>query len=266
MVDKPQPTIEEAVNRHLAHLGPAEAISSQTELQRFVRWFGKDRALGSITASAVGRYAESFSTADTDSTRKAEAVRKFLSFAKKEGWTTANLALSIKVRKEKSHATGVTRTVRADLTVLTPQGYAEIQLELASLRGQRPSVLDDIRRAAADKDFRENAPLHAAREQLGHIDGRIQELAAIIKSANIIGPSGQEHSRVAVGSTVHLKDSKSGEERCFTIVGPKEASPAAGKISHVSPIGKAVLGKARGDKVEVQVPSGKHCYMVEQID
>jgi transcription elongation factor GreA len=266
MADNPQPTVEEAIGKYLSSLKPSEAIASQTELQRFVRWFSKDRTLLSLTPSGVGRYAESFSTADTDSARKAEAVRKFLSFAKKEGWTKTNLGLSIKVRKEKSHATGVTRTVRADLTVLTPQGYAEIQLELASLRGRRPQVLDDIRRAAADKDFRENAPLHAAREQLGHIDGRIQELAAIIKSANIIGPSGQEHSRVTVGSTVHLKDMKSGEERCFTIVGPKEASPAAGKISHVSPIGKAVLGKALGDKVEVQVPSGKHWYVVGEIE
>jgi transcription elongation factor GreA len=265
-MDNAQFSIEEGVRRYLAHLSPEEAITSQTELQRCVRWFGKDRALASITASVVGRYAESFSTADIDSARKVEAVRKFLSFAKKEGWTTANLALSIKVRKEKSRATGVTRTVRPDLTVLTPQGYAEIQMELAALRAQRPQVLDDIRRAAADKDFRENAPLHAAREQLGHIDGRIQELAATIKSANIIGPSGQEHSRVAVGNTVHLKDEKSGEGRCFTIVGPREASPAAGKISHVSPLGQAVLGKARGDKVEVQVPSGKHCYVIEQID
>ena len=266
MVDNPKITLEEAVGQYLAGLRPQEAMASQTELQRLVRWFGKGRVVRQLTAADVGRYAEGFSTADTDSTRKIEAVRKFLTSAKKEGWTASNLALSLKVRKDKSKATGVTRTVRPENAVLTPQGYADIQKELATLKARRPQVLEDIRRAAADKDFRENAPLHAAREQLGHIDGRAQELEAIMRAANIVDTTGQGHSRVALGNTVTLTDARSGEKRRFTIVGPKEVNPTAGKISHVSPIGRALMGKARGDTVEVQVPSGKHSYRVEQIE
>lgn len=164
----------------------------------------------------------------------------------------------------------VTKTARkqmqSDMCVLTQKGYDDILREIRGLEDQRPYVLEEIRRAAADKDFRENAPLHAAREQLGYIDGRLQELATIIRNATIIAQHEQSSLCVCVGKTVTLCALASGMVLCYTIVGPKEANPADGRISHISPIGKALLGHNQGEMVEVIVPSGKVQYRIVKIE
>jgi transcription elongation factor GreA len=150
--------------------------------------------------------------------------------------------------------------------VLTQKGREDILKEISNLKNQRPYVLEEIRRAAADKDFRENAPLHAAREQLGYIDGRLQELEATIRSATIIASHKQQDVRVCVGKTVTLLALISGETKCYTIVGPKEANPADGKISHISPIGRALIGRNQGETVEVMVPAGKVQYRIDKVE
>ena len=263
-MDKQQTSIEGAVEYFIANFSSVEAVA-QAELRRFERWIGKTRRFSSLGPLDIERYAERLSASDPDFSRKLDAMRKFLAYARDQGWTGSNLAVHLKVKKGKSKSGGSTRTVRPDLAVLTRQGYNDIVKELAGLKTQRPHVLEEIRRAAADKDFRENAPLHAAREQLSHIDGRIQELTAIIKSASIISEGEEAWGRVALGNTVKLVDTASGQSLKYTLVGPKEANPAHGKISHVSPIGKAVLGKNRGDVVEVGTPSGSHHYKIEEI-
>jgi transcription elongation factor GreA len=176
--------------------------------------------------------------------------------------------VNLKARKDKAlpESKASREQAQSDMGVLTQQGYDDIQKELVSLKSQRPTVLEDIRRAAADKDFRENAPLHAAREQLGHIDGRIKELEAIVKTATIIHSSDRSKSRVTVGKTVELVAVVTGKIQRYTIVGPKESDPAKGKISHVSPIGKAILGKNLGDVVEVIVPVGKIQYRIDKVE
>jgi len=155
---------------------------------------------------------------------------------------------------------------RSDMCVLTQKGYDDILRELDSLKGQRPQVLEEIRRAAADKDFRENAPLHAAREQLSYIDGRVQELESILKNATIIEPHEQQSSYICVGKTVTLVALGSGKVQRYTIVGPKEANPACGKISHISPIGKALIGRSQGETLEVAVPAGQVQYLISKVE
>lgn len=165
---------------------------------------------------------------------------------------------------------GVSKTAReqslSEMCVLTQKGYDDIIIELSDLKSRRPTVLEEIRRAAADKDFRENAPLHAAREQLGYIDGRIQELESTLKNATIIAQNEHPSSRVCVGKTVALEALSSGKKQCYTIVGPKEANPADGKISHISPIGKALIGRNQGETVEVIVPAGKVQYRIDKVE
>lgn len=178
--------LEEAARLFLAGLGTAEAAASQTELQRFVRWFGREKALSSLSPHEVANYAEHLSASDTDHARRLDIIRRFLTHAKGEGWTQANLSLHLKAKKDKPRASPGRRTA-VEAALLTRQGYDAIQQELAALRARRPKVLEEIRRAAADKDFRENAPLHAAREEMGHIDGRIKELETLVKSATCGG-------------------------------------------------------------------------------
>ena len=127
---------------------------------------------------------------------------------------------------------------------------------MKTLQEKRLVVMEDIKRAAADKDFKENAPYHAAREQKSMLDGKIMELDEMISTAVIIEEN-QNTKTVCIGSTVILQEVNSGKEVRYTLVGPREVNPAKGKISGVSPVGKAVLGKCPGDIFEVTVPSGK---------
>jgi len=259
-------TLNGAAAQFLSTLPSDVARASAPEVRHFVSWFRGEKLMGSLTPLDVAGYSERFSASDTDHSRKLEILRKFLTYARKEGWAESNLSVHLKARKDKTLPAARTPQTQSDLGVVTQQGYDDIQKELVLLRSQRPTVLEDIRRAAADKDFRENAPLHAAREQLGHIDGRIKELEAIVKTATIIDQSDKSRSRVTVGNTVVLLAVNTGKTQTYKIVGPKESDPTKGRISHVSPIGKAIIGKKQGDTVEVTVPSGKIQYRIDKVE
>ncbi|MBI2830791.1 MAG: transcription elongation factor GreA [Chloroflexi bacterium] len=154
----------------------------------------------------------------------------------------------------------------AEPATLSREGLAELEAELASLKSRRSSAIEEVRKAAADKDFRENAPLEAARQQHGQLVGRIKELEQILKTAVIVNGSKGTNLKVNVGDTVVLQDTASGEESRYMIVSPREVDPAKSRISNVSPIGKAVIGRGIGEVVEVAVPSRKLRYHIKSIE
>ena len=121
-------------------------------------------------------------------------------------------------------------------------------------------------RAAADKDFRENSPLEAAREQRGYLEGRIEELERALKSATVLGEGQKTTLKVKIGDSVSLRDLASGEELRYMIVSPREVDPTQGKISNVSPIGRALIGRGQEEVVEVVAPAGKLRYQVKQVE
>jgi transcription elongation factor GreA len=123
-----------------------------------------------------------------------------------------------------------------------------------------------MRRAAADKDFRENAPLEAAREEHGQLEGRIRELKKILGAAVIIDGTQEVTRKVSIGDSVWLRDETSGEELCYVIVSPREVDPSQGRVSSASPIGKAVLGRTQGEIIEVNAPAGKLRYQIAQVE
>jgi transcription elongation factor GreA len=136
---------------------------------------------------------------------------------------------------------------------------------LKTLQEKRLVVIEDVKRAAADKDFKENAPYHAAREQKSMLDGKIIELDEMISSAVIIAENVNTDT-AGIGTTVILVDLDSSRECRYSLVGPREVNPAKGKISTVSPVGKAVLGKVAGDTFEVTVPSGQLHFQLKGIE
>ena len=150
---------------------------------------------------------------------------------------------------------------------VTKEGLAELKKEYEELsKVKRLEVLDRVSQARAMGDLSENSEYTAAREELSLIDGRIEELAEIIKLANIIE---EKHSKAAgrkieLGSAVTL--AINGKKEIFSLVGEWEADPKAKKISHESPLGKALLGKAIGEKVEVEAPAGKILYTVVEVE
>lgn len=149
---------------------------------------------------------------------------------------------------------------------LTKEGLDELKKEFTELtKVKRPEILERVSQARNMGDLSENAEYAAAREELSFIDGRIDELEELIRQATIIHESQKKgkEGEVKLGSKVTLHIGHKKEE--FLVVGEWEADPAAKKISHESPLGKALLGKKIGDKVEVAAPAGKVIYTIAHV-
>ena len=149
---------------------------------------------------------------------------------------------------------------------LTKEGLEELKKEFEELTNvKRPDVLSRVSQARSMGDLSENAEYVAAREELSFIDGRIEELEELTKQAVLIQES---HSKsgsgtVKLGSTVTV--TIKGKREIFTVVGEWEADPHEKKISHESPLGKALIGKKVGEKVEVEAPAGKISYTIASV-
>jgi len=260
------PSLGEAVSQFLTDLPLGERGASQQEIYKFIRWFGRERPFTGITAAEVANYAEQLSLSDTEYMRKLGLVRNFLVYARKKGWSKNNLATHLKAKKGKTRQLPLSRQGSHKIISLTRQGYAELKTKLAELESQRYEAINEITRAAADKDFRENAPLDAARERRGQLEGRIIELEETLKSAVIIDEKQEAALRVDIGDSVILYDLDSGEEVHYTLVSPREAAPTRGKISSASPMGRAVIGKEQDEMLEIEAPAGKLHYQIKRIE
>jgi len=148
---------------------------------------------------------------------------------------------------------------------LTKEGLEELKAEYEEIvKVKRPDILERVAQARSMGDLSENAEYVAAREELSFIDGRVEELEELIKQAVLIQDSHVKGNHVVkLGSTVtlHLK----GKKEEFTVVGEWEADPKEKKISHESPLGKALLGKGIGEKVEVEAPAGTIAYTIVSV-
>jgi transcription elongation factor GreA len=268
MVDKDKQNISlgEAASQFLAKLSSQERGTSQPEVYKFARWYGWERPFDRLAAPEVASYAEQQSLSDIDYARKLELVRAFLTYAKKEGWSRTNLATHLKAKKGKTGLQVASRRNLPESISLTRQKYDELEAELAGLKKRSRDLIDEIRRAAADKDFRENAPLHAAREERGHVEGRIKELEETLKAATIINEKRGPALKTGVGDRVVLSDLASGQELRYMIVDPREVDPAQGKISMASPLGKALIGRSDGDVVEITAPAGRLRYQIKRVE
>jgi transcription elongation factor GreA len=151
-----------------------------------------------------------------------------------------------------------------DQTFLTAEGAAKLRKELDELKGpRRLEMAERLRRAVRQGDLSENADYISAKEQQAFLEGRILELELVLRNATIVERSAPSE-QVEVGSTVVVQEQ--GEVKTtFQIVGAKEADPRAGKISHVSPIGKALLGKKVGESAQAITPGGPVRFKVLEI-
>lgn len=265
MDEKEIVNLTEATESYLASLPSEEKAANKQELERFTKWFGK-KPLTEIKAQEIEDYADSLSTSDSDYAKKFEVVRAFLTYAKNKKWSKTNLAVHLKPKKVKTRKQATGKHLQPEVVPVTKEGYFKLKEELEELKRKRPQVIEEITKAAADKDFRENAPLEAAREQHGLMEGRIREIEAILKAALIVDNQGEQSLKVQIGDCIILLEMESGEEMPFKIVGPREADPSKGRISGVSPVGKAVCGRVEGETVEVIVPVGRMKYQIKKIE
>ena len=139
---------------------------------------------------------------------------------------------------------------------MTRPGHERLKAELDRLkRIERPAITRAIAEARAHGDLSENAEYHAAREKQGMTEARINDLEAMLSTAEILDPP-TAGDRVTFGSTVKLEDGD-GKEICYQIVGSEESAPARGRISILAPLARTLIGKNVGDRVVAQLPGGK---------
>ncbi len=258
-------TLGDAVSRYLASVGPESRLVSQQELNVFSRWFGGTRMLKDLRPYDVERYAERVG-ASVDPASRLAPLKTFLNFARKEGMVEENLAVHIKVRKTGNRAKEKTTKMATETVRLTAEGYANLKAELEALHAQRPDIADELRHAMADKDFRENAPLDAARHRQGLVEARIRDLEAIMKRAEVVHDEQVSTLRAGIGCTVVLWDLGEDHKVRYTLVHSNEANIGQGKVSVVSPLGRALVDRVPGDVVEVKAPAGTMRYRLEAIE
>jgi transcription elongation factor GreA len=151
---------------------------------------------------------------------------------------------------------------------LTPDGVAQVKAELDELiQVKRPALALRLHDAIKMGDLSENADYHAAKEDQSFMEGRIQELENLLRTAIIIAaPDGSAAEVVEMGRTITVREKGDYTEETYTLVGAKEANPREGKISNESPIGKALRGKRVGDIAVAETPAGTVRFEILKIE
>ena len=228
-------TLAEASSLFLDSVKGNARQAAFAELNRFTRWYGGNKSLSVMRGHDVATYGESMGPATPETMKRAEQIRAFLVFLKKEGVLEQNLAPHLRLKKA-GKIGGVQSSSAPSTVELTAEGVDALKAEQESLFEQRLLVREDIRKAMGDKDFRENAPLDAAKDRQGHIEARLREIDSMLKRAVVVEAGGNA-DRVRVGCVVRVKNVVNGRTMQYSIVGPTEANAAEGKISSDSPVG-----------------------------
>ena len=150
---------------------------------------------------------------------------------------------------------------------MTAEGYAALERELKQRQSEeRPRIIQQITDARTHGDLSENAEYHAAKEEQAHNEGRIAELEDKLARAEVIDVSKLSGDTITFGATVTVVDEDTDEKKVWQIVGEPEADAKKKRISVASPLGRALVGKKKGDSVEVVTPGGAKAYEVVKVE
>ena len=156
--------------------------------------------------------------------------------------------------------------VQLDKIPMTPAGHTALEAELKQRQQEeRPRIVEAIAEARSHGDLSENAEYHSAKEAQSHNEGRIVELEDKLSRAEVIDVSKLSGSTVMFGATVTLVDEDTEEKKVYQIVGESEADVKQGKVSITSPTARALIGKKKGDTVEVNTPGGGKSYEILKV-
>ena len=265
------PSLSEALTHFVAAKknGRGTPLNHQ-ELGRFVSWCGRERNVVQVTPAQVADYAQYIGLGGPESVQKLSPVKAFLGYWKDQGWIQNGLAAHLRLprsRRGSNRRTAGPDGRYSEGSYLSQEGYDKLLGQLEVLKEERVHVVEDIRQAMADKDFRENAPLDAAKERQGFVESKIRELENSLATAQIMDRKrAQPRQRSTVGTKVTLKDAGSGKKIVYRLVDVREADASSGKISTSSPVGQALLERSVGDEVTINVPKGTLRYTVQRID
>ncbi len=247
-----------------------KSMDGHQEIIRFIDWYGRDRKIDDLSPSLVEDYAREFAQRGSDAQKRLTPVKEFLVFLRKMNWIEINLSVHLRASRARRTGNGRQSTAASGMATgprLSEEGYQRLVAELEKYKEEKVRADEEVKEAMAGKDFRENAPLDAAKERQGFVVAKIRELESEVASAQILtdelGASSSKRS--VVGSSITIKDVETKNVIIYTLVDKREADVASGRISTVSPVGQALLDKAVGDRVEISVPKGTLCYVVEKI-
>lgn len=153
----------------------------------------------------------------------------------------------------------------AEKVPMLAEGYELLNADLKRLKAERPEVVEAIEVARAHGDLSENAEYHAAKERQGQIEAMIADLEDKLSRAMVIDPKTLSGNKVVFGATVTLIEQNDKRIK-YQLVGQAEADAKAGKISYNSPLGRALIGREKGEEVEVSTPSGDKYYDIAKIE
>lgn len=260
-----QLSLGQAANQFLTTIPSDSSQNVQQEVFKFVRWYGENKKISSLTGQEVSHYSDQLASSSSHSSIHLTTIKQFLAFAYKQGLSPINLSTHIKIRKVASRNSVQSIAKSDEPILLTKQGLAELEKKLSALKDERPIIADELRKAAADKDFRENAPLEAAREKQGHIEGQIRELEETIRKAKVVVTVSDGVLKVTLGDIVTISYVGTDEKTSYTLVNAKEANIQQGKISIASPMGQSLFNRETGDMFEVNAPTGILKYKILDI-
>jgi transcription elongation factor GreA len=154
----------------------------------------------------------------------------------------------------------------SDMIPMTREGYNKIKAEIDRLENEEmPKIVQRIATARAEGDLKENAEYHGARESQGMLQAKINQLRGKLAHASIVDPAKMPRDEVAFGATVTVKDLEYGDQEEYTLVGAGEEDYDSGKILCTSPVGQGLIGRKKGEIVEIEVPRGTLKFEVLDI-
>ncbi len=259
-------TLGDAFREYMNSLKPDQQHAQETYVRRCVEHFGEQTQIASLTGSRIELFAEAqIRASDPNAPDRVNALKQYFQFIRKRGYATENFGIHIRVRRPTGGRTAGSHQVRVEESPveMTRDGLDARSQKLEELQARRPDVLRSIATAREDKDFRENAPLQAAREELAMIDGQIKQIEAELRRSVVVERTSNDLS--AMGSQVTVTRLDNGKSETFTLSGGREANAKERKISVESPVGKELLGRRAGDEVEVVVPNGTIHYRIDKI-
>jgi transcription elongation factor GreA len=269
-----------------------------SRLRKFVTWCGISTSIEAIQPFKV----EEFLAAQTNTSQPPRlympALKAFFAFALEQGMVESDPMRAVRLPRGAGSATKRSTSatpgapprapappptpsvngdtpdggagaggVNEEVVYVSRERLGAMQTELERLKNdERHRISQMLHEAIKDGDLSENAAYDDAKMRQGMLEARIRDLESKVRHAEIIEDQVGGSSGVGVGSNVRLVEVASGDQLDYQVVGPEETNPRGGKISHRSPVGRAILGKAAGDEVEVATPGGAVRYRIVSVD
>lgn len=156
--------------------------------------------------------------------------------------------------------------MQAEAVYLTEEGKRDLEAQLDELvKVRRPALAARLHFAIKQGDLSENADYAAAKEEQGFLEGRVLEIKYKLRHAVMIDPNGPGDGRIGLGSEITVVEEGAVDQEIYYLVGPTEADPGRGKISHESPLGKALMGHRTSDTISVAAPAGKIRFKITKV-